>query len=163
VLGRCPFTMSNTIALISPARFLLRRLTRRLWSPSMASVTIPALCGPWGAATVWTSWVQWPFRILSACSTRPLRSSSAFRNMAAFAQLALEDWYVAPLSHSHRQTRLGNSGLAGGVALKCAANGKIFEQTPFRDVYIQPAANDPGTSLGAALYVRHQILHQPRS
>jgi carbamoyltransferase len=49
------------------------------------------------------------------------------------------------------------------VALNCAANGRIFEETPFRDIYIQPAANDAGTSLGAALYVQHQILHQPRS
>jgi carbamoyltransferase len=49
------------------------------------------------------------------------------------------------------------------VALNCAANGRIFEKTPFRDVYIQPASNDAGTSLGAALYVQHQILRQPRS
>src|SRR5207253_10184581 len=44
-----------------------------------------------------------------------------------------------------------------------AANGKIFERTPFRDVYIQPAAHDAGTSIGAALYVQHQILGYPRS
>jgi carbamoyltransferase len=39
----------------------------------------------------------------------------------------------------------------------------IFERTDFRDVYVQPAAHDAGTSIGAALYVQHEILKQPRS
>src|SRR4029077_10469653 len=42
-------------------------------------------------------------------------------------------------------------------------NGKIFERTPFRDVYVQAAAHDAGTSIGAAQYVWHQVLKQPRS
>ena len=41
-------------------------------------------------------------------------------------------------------------------------NGKILEQTPFERVYIQPAAYDAGTALGAALYVKHQIFGAPR-
>ena len=41
-------------------------------------------------------------------------------------------------------------------------NGKILAETPFERVYIQPAAYDAGTSLGAALYVKHQILGAPR-
>ena len=49
------------------------------------------------------------------------------------------------------------------MALNCVANGMIFERTDFRDVYVQPAAHDAGTSIGAALYVQHQILKQPRS
>src|SRR5262249_17345856 len=39
---------------------------------------------------------------------------------------------------------------------------KIREQTPFAEVYVQPAAGDNGTALGAAFYVWHQILGQPR-
>ena len=42
-------------------------------------------------------------------------------------------------------------------------NGKIREQTPFEEVYIQPASGDNGTALGAAFYVWHQVLGQPRS
>ena len=38
----------------------------------------------------------------------------------------------------------------------------IFERTPFEDVYIQPAAHDAGTSIGAALHVWHQVLKRPR-
>jgi len=52
--------------------------------------------------------------------------------------------------------------LAGGVALNCAANGKLFARTGFTDVYVQPAAHDAGTSFGAALYVQHQVLGEPR-
>ena len=84
-------------------------------------------------------------------------------DLAASAQATLEDCYFALLNHIHRQTRVDKICLAGGVALNCAANGRILEKTPFRDVYIQPASNDAGTSLGAALYVQHQILRQPRS
>jgi carbamoyltransferase len=42
------------------------------------------------------------------------------------------------------------------------ANGKLRAGTPFRDLYIQPAAGDGGTSLGAALFVEHQVLGRPR-
>jgi len=52
--------------------------------------------------------------------------------------------------------------LAGGVALNCVANGMIFERTNFREVYVQPAAHDAGTSIGAALHVQHQELKLPR-
>jgi len=84
-------------------------------------------------------------------------------DLAASAQATLEDCYFDLLNHIYRQTHVEKICLAGGVALNCAANGRIFEKTPFRDIYIQPAANDAGTSLGAALYVQHQILRQPRS
>ena len=44
------------------------------------------------------------------------------------------------------------------MALNCVVNGKIFDETPFREVYIQPAAHDGGTSVGAGFYVHHQLL-----
>lgn len=52
--------------------------------------------------------------------------------------------------------------LAGGCAMNSVANGRIRERTPFREVYIQPASADNGTSLGAACYVWHHVLGQPR-
>src|SRR6185503_3238820 len=84
-------------------------------------------------------------------------------NMAASVQAVLEENYFALLNEIYRRTRKTALCLAGGVALNCAANGKIFENTPFRDVYVQPAAHDAGTSIGAALYVQHQILGRPRT
>jgi len=84
-------------------------------------------------------------------------------DLAASVQAVLEENYFALLNHVHQQTGQRALCLAGGVALNCAANGKIFEKTPFRDLYIQPAANDAGTSIGAALSVWHERLNQPRS
>lgn len=83
-------------------------------------------------------------------------------DLAASVQQVLEENYFELLRYVQRETGLSKVCLAGGVALNCAANGKIFEQTGFRDVYIQPAAHDAGTSLGAALYVQHQVLGRPR-
>jgi carbamoyltransferase len=78
-------------------------------------------------------------------------------------QLVLEENYFALLNFVQKQTRATRVCLAGGVALNCVANGMIFDRTDFQDVYVQPAAHDAGTSIGAALYVQHQILKQPRS
>jgi carbamoyltransferase len=84
-------------------------------------------------------------------------------DMAASVQLVFEEIYFAFLNHLQKKTGQKALCMAGGCALNCAANGKIFEKTGFRELYIQPAANDSGTSVGAALYVRHQILNHPRS
>lgn len=83
-------------------------------------------------------------------------------DMAASVQAVLEENYFALLNHVQKVTGSKAVCLAGGVALNCVANGKIFENTPFERVYVQPAANDSGTSIGAALYVQHQVLGAPR-
>jgi carbamoyltransferase len=53
--------------------------------------------------------------------------------------------------------------LAGDVALNSVLNGKVLEQTPFKTMYIQPAANDAGAGLGAAFYVHNQVLGGART
>ena len=83
-------------------------------------------------------------------------------DLAASAQALLEECYFAILNHVQKETGMKAVCLAGGVALNCVANGMIFEKTGFRDVYVQPAAHDAGTSYGAALYVWHQKLGKPR-
>jgi carbamoyltransferase len=84
-------------------------------------------------------------------------------DLAASVQSVLEERYFAFLNSISRRTRAKTLCLAGGVALNCVANGKIFEQTSYEHVYVQPAAHDAGTSIGAALYVWHQLLGKPRS
>ena len=64
--------------------------------------------------------------------------------------------------HVHRQTGMKNLCLAGGVALNCVANGRLLREGPFEEIWIQPAAGDAGGALGAALFVWHQLLGQPR-
>jgi len=60
------------------------------------------------------------------------------------------------------QTGLKNLCLAGGTALNCVANTVIARDAGFDGFFIQPAANDAGTALGAALHVAHGIKNQPR-
>src|ERR1700687_4494509 len=83
-------------------------------------------------------------------------------DLASSVQLVLEENYFALLNFVQQQSGKTAVCLAGGVALNCVANGMIFERTNFRDVYIQPAAHDAATSIGAALYVQHQELKLPR-
>src|SRR2546427_4886320 len=85
------------------------------------------------------------------------------RNLAASLQARLEEVYLGMLKKLAERTRLKSVCLAGGVAFNCVANGKIFEATPFEQVYVQPAAGDGGLSVGAAFIVWHQVLGQPRS
>ncbi len=72
-------------------------------------------------------------------------------DIAASVQFVVEQALFSLLRHLHEQTRTPRLALAGGVALNCTANGKIFTHTPFEEVFVQPAAGDNGTSLGAAL------------
>ena len=82
--------------------------------------------------------------------------------VAASLQVVFEEAALHVLNALAKRTRLERLCLAGGCAMNSVLNGKIRERTPFREVYIQPAAGDNGTSLGAALHVWHQVLGQPR-
>lgn len=83
-------------------------------------------------------------------------------DIAASAQVVYEDVFFSVLADLHQRTNLSKLTLSGGCALNSVANGKIFDRTPFREVFIQPAAGDNGTALGAAFYVEHSVLNRPR-
>ncbi len=85
------------------------------------------------------------------------------QDLAASMQVVLEEAYFRLLNQLHKTAPQPQVCLAGGVAFNCVANGKIFDYTPFSHVYVQPAAGDAGLSVGAAYYVYHQILGQPRT
>jgi len=81
----------------------------------------------------------------------------------AFAlQQRFEEVFFHLLNQLHRHVPCGDLALAGGCALNSVANGKLFERTPFRRTYIQPAAGDEGLAIGAALHTYHSVLKQPR-
>src|SRR5262245_32060632 len=63
---------------------------------------------------------------------------------------------------AYLETGLKKLCLAGGVALNSVANGRILRETPFEELYIQPAAGDGGGAVGAALYGYHAVLGRPR-
>jgi len=85
------------------------------------------------------------------------------RNLASSLQARLEEVYLGMLKKLAERTGLKAVCLAGGVAFNCVANGKIFDATPFKQVYVHPAAGDAGLAVGAAFFVWHQILGKPRS
>ena len=84
------------------------------------------------------------------------------QDIAASLQAVLEEVYFHVLKYAHEATGKRALALAGGVSFNSVANGKIFDHTPFEDVYIQAAAGDAGTALGAASYVYHVTLDMPR-
>jgi len=84
-------------------------------------------------------------------------------NLASSLQARLEEVYLGMLKKLGERTGLKAICLAGGVAFNCVANGKIFDATPFEQVYVHPAAGDAGLAVGAAYYVWHQKLGKPRT
>jgi len=73
-----------------------------------------------------------------------------------------EDTVLRMAQHAHQLSGSKRLCMAGGVALNSVANGRIARETPFEQVFIQPAAGDSGGALGAALYAYHVLLGQPR-
>src|SRR3954447_23557792 len=110
-----------------------------LWGPGMEELLGPARSGP----------------------EVPLEQRH--HNIAATLQRRLEEVVLGMLRDLHAKTGIDALCIAGGVALNCVVNGKILDETPFTDLYIQPAAYEGGTSVGAAAYVQHHELGMPRS
>ncbi len=82
--------------------------------------------------------------------------------IAASLQVVFEEAAFHVLRGLHQATGAERLCLAGGCAMNSVANGKIREKTPFREVYVQPAAADNGTALGAAYWVWNQVLGRDR-
>jgi carbamoyltransferase len=85
-----------------------------------------------------------------------------YADIAASIQRVTEEIVLKMAQAAYRQTGSKNLVMAGGVALNSVANGRVMRETPFEKVFIQPAAGDSGGALGAALYVYHVVLGQPR-
>jgi carbamoyltransferase len=85
------------------------------------------------------------------------------QDIAASLQLRLEEVGYHVLNHLHEQTGLTDLGLSGGVAYNSVMNGKILLHTPFKRVYVQPAAGDSGTALGVCYQIYNGLLKQARA
>jgi len=85
-----------------------------------------------------------------------------YADIAASIQRATEETLLKMANHAYKTTGSKYLCMAGGVALNSVANGRILRETPFEEVWIQPAAGDSGGALGAALYVYHILLGHPR-
>ena len=90
------------------------------------------------------------------------RLNEHYADIAASIQKVTEEIILRLAMDAHAQTGLKKLCLAGGCALNSVANGRILNETPFEDLFIQPAAGDSGAALGAALHVHHALLGRPR-
>lgn len=78
------------------------------------------------------------------------------RDVAASAQVVLEEAVLHLARHLQSLTGAKNLCLAGGVAYNCVANSRIRRELDYREVYVQPAAGDAGSALGAALWLTNR-------
>ncbi len=85
-----------------------------------------------------------------------------YADIARSIQDVTEEALINMANALHERTKARYLVMAGGVALNSVANYKLLTETPFEDIYIQPAAGDDGGALGAALWAYHIVLGKPR-
>jgi carbamoyltransferase len=85
------------------------------------------------------------------------------QDVASSLQAMLEEAEFSLVNKIQQETGEIALCMSGGVALNSSFNGKILPNTKFRDIFIQPASGDAGTSLGVCYYIWHEILGQPRT
>jgi carbamoyltransferase len=101
-----------------------------------------------------TSGVDWSTLAKRRTADGPWNSEHA--DLASSLQAVLEEVLLDLCQWLYGQTFSRNLAVAGGVALNCVANSRIFRDGPFHNVWVQPAAGDAGTALGGALYAAKQ-------
>jgi carbamoyltransferase len=101
-------------------------------------------------------------RLLGPPRAKGEELSQRQKDIAASLQAWYEEVFFEILKGVHEKTGSDKLALAGGCVQNSLANGKIQEKTPFRDIYIPPAAHDGGTSVGAAFWTWNVILGRPR-
>ena len=89
--------------------------------------------------------------------------SQRHEDIANSLQAVYENCAFHVLNGLWERTKSERLCLAGGCAMNSVANGKIRTRTPFKEIYVQPAASDNGTALGAAYFVWNQSLGKPRA
>jgi carbamoyltransferase len=91
----------------------------------------------------------------------PVRQGGSWKqahaDLAASVQRRLEEVMLDLARALHECTGDAHLAMAGGVALNCVANTRLWREGPFESVWVQPAAGDAGTALGAALYTAHEL------
>jgi carbamoyltransferase len=83
-------------------------------------------------------------------------------DLARSIQVVTEEIMLRMARHIYRETAEENICLAGGVALNCVGNGRILKESPFKNIWIQPASGDAGGAVGAALDVWYRYLGNKR-
>ncbi len=164
VMGLAPYgtprhadRVARLVHLLPDGRFSLALEYFRHWSEDVAM--------QWddGAPVVDRVWTPELEALLGPARRPEDPVTSRHEDLAASLQVCFEESAFHVLRGAHARVPLDRLCLAGGCAMNSVANGKIRHETPFAEVYVQPAAGDNGTALGAALAVWHDQLAQPRA
>jgi carbamoyltransferase len=92
-----------------------------------------------------------------------MQRNQYYADIAASIQHVTEDVLISIVNHLHQTTGKTKLVMAGGVALNTKANYRLLNETPFEEIFIQPAAGDDGGALGAALWAYHILEGKPRN
>ena len=84
-------------------------------------------------------------------------------DIGASVQLVLEEILLKMVNHVHKETKLDNLCLCGGVALNGVANGRILKEGPFKKIHIPPSPGDAGSAIGCAMYAYYSIFQKERN
>jgi carbamoyltransferase len=99
--------------------------------------------------------LDWSHFALPRASSDPWGPEHA--DLAASVQRRLEEVVLELADWLHRRTGDPDLTMAGGVALNCVANSRLWTEGPFERIWVQPAAGDAGTALGSALHVAREL------
>lgn len=91
------------------------------------------------------------------------KENEYYADIAASIQRVTEEVILKLANSLYKETGLKKLCIAGGVGLNSVANGRILRETPFEELFIQPAAGDSGGAAGAAWHVYHGLLNKPRN
>ena len=91
------------------------------------------------------------------------RENEHYADIAASIQRVTEEILLKLANSLHKETGLRKLCIAGGVGLNSVANGRILQETPFEELFVQPSAGDGGGALGAALHAYHGLMGKPRT
>lgn len=83
-------------------------------------------------------------------------------DIAASVQKVTEEVIIKTAKRVFKATNIDKLCMSGGIALNCAANGKLLKYGPFKKIWVQPAAGDAGTAIGSALFAWYHILKKNR-
>lgn len=101
-------------------------------------------------------------QLLGPRRERDTQIDKRHKDIASSLQTMYEEAFFHILIKVYEQTKSHNLCLAGGCAMNSVANGKIFDNTPFQEIYIQAAAGDAGGAIGAAYYIFNREFNNPR-
>jgi carbamoyltransferase len=163
VMGLAPYgspdfvkELRNLVTLKKGGRFELTREYFRHWEEGVEM--------EWegGIPTIGTLYTSELNQLLGPARAKGEPLTPKHENIARSLQAVYEECAFHVLNALWDRTKNPRLCLAGGCAMNSVANGKVRNETPFTQVFIQPAAGDNGTALGAAFQVWNQVLEKPR-